>query len=311
MTNATKTLSLIFAFAVVLLLLQVFAGGSEESEIFQGDLVSTAPSQVNRITFNQPTDTSFVEIEKVDGLWKVHANNETFEADSQKIKAALREWNTMEVEALLTRDPSKHSRYRVDSTGTLITLYDGDQQLDQVIVSSSQNPANPSDIYVRVPGDDRVFTVEGLNRSSIEANFNYWRDLTVWRVPPQSITEIRFQYPADSSFTIQKENGTWMAGTDSLDQQKTSTLASMLGRLRAAGYPPDEIDASLSTDPMYSIEFLLDDGESKTLNFYRFIEAEPAPFYLSTASGYPYTFTLAKRTWDQAVLLSRDEYLQD
>ena len=102
-----------------------------------------------------------------------------------------------------------------------------------------------------------------------------------------------------------------MAGTDSLDQQKTSTLASMLGRLRAAGYPPDEIDASLSTDPMYSIEFLLDDGESKTLNFYRFIEAEPAPFYLSTASGYPYTFTLAKRTWDQAVLLSREDYLKE
>ncbi len=310
MTNATKTLSLIFAFAVVLLLLQMFVGGAEESGIFQGDLVSTNPSQVNRITFNQPTDTSFVEIEKMDGSWKVHANNETFDADSQKIKAALREWNTMEVEALLTRDPSKHTRYRVDTTGTLITLYDGDQQLDQVLVSSAQNPANPSDIYVRVPGDDRVFTVNGLNRSSIEANYNYWRDLTVWRVPPQSITEIRFNYQADSSFTIQQENGVWMAGADSLDQQKASNVSSMLARLQAAGYPPDEIDASIS-DPMYSIEFILDDGESKTLNFYRFVEAEPAPFYLATASGYPYTFTLAKRTWDQAVLMSRDDYLQD
>lgn len=84
----------------------------------------------------------------------------------------------------------------------------------------------------------------------------------------------------------------------------------MLARLQAAGYPPDEIDASIS-NPMYSIEFLLDDGESKTLNFYRFVEAEPAPFYLSTASGYPYTFTLAKRTWDQAVLLNRNDYLPE
>lgn len=311
MTNATKTLSLIFAFAIVLLLLQLFVGGSQESEIFQGDLVSTVPSQVNRITFNQPSDTSFVELEKVDGSWQVLANNEIFEADSQKIKVALREWNNMEVEALVTRDPSKHSRYRVDSTGTIISLFDGEQQLDGLFVGTSQIPGNSGDIYIRIPNDDRVFTVEGLNRSSIEANFNYWRDLTVWSVPPQSITEIRFNYPADSSFSIQKENGIWMAEADSLDQQKTSTLTSMLGRLRAAGYPPDEIDASLSNDPMYSIEFLMESGESKTLNFYRFIEAEPAPFYLSTASGYPYTFTLAKRTWDQAVLLSRDNYLPD
>lgn len=310
MTNATKTLSVILAFAVILLLLQVFAGESDESEIFRGDLVSTAPSQVNRITFNQPDDSSFVEIEKIDGEWKVHAKNETFAADSQKIKAALREWNNMEVEALVTRDPAKHSRYHVDDTGSLITLYDGDRQLDQMIASSAQNPANPNDIYVRLPGDDRVFTVNGLNRSSIEANFNYWRDLTIWRLQPQSITEIRFTYPADSSFTIQKENGTWMAGADSLNQQKTSTLTSMLARLRAAGYPPDEVDSSID-EPMYSIEFLLDDGESKTLNFYRFVEAEPAPFYLSTASGYPYTFTLAKRTWDQGVLLSREDYLKE
>lgn len=308
MTNATKTLSLIFSIAVVLLLLQLFIGGAEESEIFRGDLVSTTPSQVNRITFNQHTDTSFVELEKIDGTWEVHANNETFVADSQKIKVALREWNSMEVEALVTRDPTKHTRYRVDSTGSLITLYDGDQQLDQVIVSSSQVPGSPGDIYVRIPGDDRVFTVNGLNRSSIETNFNYWRDLTVWRVPERSITEIRFNYPADSSFTIQRVNEIWMAEADSLDQQKASTVSNMLARLRAAGYPPEEIDDSVS-DPMYSIEFLLENGESKTLNFYRFIDAEPAPFYLSTASGYPYTFTLAKRTWDQAVLLSRDDYL--
>jgi hypothetical protein len=310
MTNATKTLSLIFAAVVILLLLQIFLGGSGESEIFQGDLVSAEASQVNRITIDHPADTSFVEISKDNGQWQVQANNEMFAADSQKIKSALRELQNMEVEALVTRDPAKHTRYRVDSTGATITLYRDDQQLDQIIASSSQIPGSSDDIYVRTGEDDQVFLVNGLRRSSIQTNFNYWRDLTVWNVPERAITEIRFTYPADSSFIIHRENETWMAGTDSLDQQKASTLSNMLANLEAIGYPPDDVDDTLS-DPMYSIEFLLENGESNTLNFYRFIEAEPAPFYLVTASGYPYTFTLAKRTWDQAVLMSREDYFSD
>lgn len=310
MTNATKTLSLIFISSVLLLLMQIFIGGSGESEIFQGDLVSAEASQVNRITIDHPADTSFVEITKNNGQWQVQANNETFAADSQKIKTALRELQNMEVEALITRDPAKHTRYRVDSTSATITLYRDDHQLDQIIASSSQLPGSSGDIYVRVARDDQVFLVNGLRRSSIQTNFNYWRDLTVWNVPERSITEIRFTYPADSSFSIQRENQIWVAESDSLDQQKASTLANMLANLEAAGYPPDEIDASIS-DPMYSIEFLTEDRDSKTLNFYRFVEAEPAPFYLATASDYPYTFTLAKRTWDQAVLMSRKDYLSD
>lgn len=310
MTNATKTLSVIFAISVGFLLLQLLLSGSGESDIFRGDLVSTDPSQVNRITLNNPADTSFVELIKNNGRWQVHAENEIFEADSQKIKMALRELQNMEVEALVTRDPNKHSRYRVDNTGNIITLYNDDEELDQVIANSSQLPGSSGDIYVRIPGENQVFSVDGLNRSSIQSNFNYWRDLTVWNVPSESITEIRFTYPADSSFTMQRENETWLAETDSLDSQKTLTLVNMLANLDAAGYPPDETDNTLS-DPQYRIEFLLDNGESKTLNFYRFIEAEPAPFYLVTASGYPYTFTLAKRTWDQSVLLTREEYLQE
>lgn len=310
MTNATKTLSLIFASTVILLLLQTFFGGTGESEIFQGDLVGVEASQVNRITIDHPADTAFVELIKNNGAWQVQTQNETFSADSQKIKTALRELQNMEVEALVTRDPAKHTRYRVDSTSATITLYQDDQQLDQIIASSSQLPGSSGEIYVRLAGNDQVFSVNGLRRSSIQTNFNYWRDLTVWNVPERSITEIRFTYPADSSFTIRKENETWMAGADSLDQQKASTLSSMLADLEAAGYPPDEIDDSVS-DPLYTIEFLLENGDSETLNFYRFIEAEPAPFYLATANGYPYTFTLAKRTWDQAVLLSREDYLQE
>lgn len=310
MTNATKTLSLIFAVTVILLLLQSFLGGSGESEIFQGDLVSADASQVNRITIDHLADTSFVEISKNNGEWQVQANNETFAADSQKIKAALQELQNMEVEALVTRDPAKHTRYRVDSTSATFTLYRDDQQLDQIIASSSQLPGSSGNIYVRAAGDDQVFLVSGLRRSSIQTNFNYWRDLTVWNISERSITEIRFTYPADNSFTIHRENEIWMAGADSLDQQKASTLSNMLANLEAAGYPPDEVDSSVS-EPMYSIEFLLENGESNTLNFYRFIEAEPAPFYLATASGYPYIFTLAKRTWDQAVLMGREDYISD
>ncbi|MDZ7717870.1 MAG: DUF4340 domain-containing protein [Balneolaceae bacterium] len=310
MTNATKTLSLIFAFALVLLLLQVFLSGSGESEIFKGDLVETEASQVNRITIDHPADTAFVELSKSNGAWQIRANNETFEADSQKIKTALREFQNMEVEALVTRDPAKHTRYRVDSTSATITLYRDDQQLDQLIASSSQFPGSSGDIYVRLTGDNQVFLVNGLRRSSIQSNFNYWRDLTVWNVPERSITEIRFTYPADSSFTIRRENETWFAGSDSLDKQKTSTLSNMLANLEAAGFP-DEGANHFMPEAQYTVEFLLDNGETKSLAFFPAVDSKPGPFYKVSASGYPYAFFLAKRTWNQAVLTGRDDYLKE
>lgn len=310
MTNATKTLSLIFAISLGLLLLQLLLGSGGQSEIFRDRLVEADPAEVNRFTLEHPPDTSFVELLKTNGTWQVQANNETFEADSQKIETALQELTEMQVEALVTRDPEKHSRYRVDSTGTFITLFEDDSQSGQLIVSSAQAPGGSGDIYVRVPGDDRVFSVSGLRRSSIQSNYNNWRDLTVWNLPADSITEIRFQYPADSSFTMRKENGSWLAGADTLDEQKTSTLTNMLADLDVSGYPPEEME-QIDSEPTYTIDFSLNDGETKTLAFYRFVDAEPAPLYKVRASGYPYTFTLAKRTWDQSVLRSREEFLRE
>lgn len=310
MTNATKTLSVIFIFSVALLLLQILFGGSSESEIFQGNLVETDISQVNRVTINHPADTAFVELVKSDRAWQVQADNETFTADSQKIKTALHELRNMEIEALVTRDPEKHTRYRVDSTATTITLYRDEQMLDEVIASTSQFPGSSGDMYVRIPGNNQVFSVSGLRRSSIQSDFNYWRDLTVWDVPEESITEIRFNYPADSSFTIHKENDSWLAGTDSLDEQKTSTLTNMLADLEAGGFPDKNANHFVSK-PRYTIEFSFESGETKSLDFFPAVESKPGPFYKITASGYPYSFFLAKRTWDQSVLRSREDYLKE
>jgi len=311
MTSATKTLSLIFAVLLAVSVITGLFGGQTSSDLFTKDLTVFEPDQVDRIEIRKPDDEEVIELYKEGGNWMVRteSGDQTYPANGSLADQTVNQFAGLNVKSVVTRDPEKFTRFRVDTTGTEITFLEGEAELDRIIVGSPQILSQSEfNTYIRPADRQEVFSVEGFLNASVNRELDDWRDKTVWNLGQNSITEIEFEYPADSSFVITRaeENG-WVSGPDSLDQSQTSRLLRQVASLNANGFVDDTTVTEFG-EPLYTLHIRTDGGSEHTLQIKPSFEDENR--YEATASGFPYVFTVLKSTWDSSVLRSRGEFLQ-
>ena len=309
MSSATKTLSLIFAVLLAVSVITGFFGGRTSSEVFTTEITTFDPSQVNRIEIRKPDDDGII-LFKDGGNWMVRTEtgNESYPAAGNLAGQTVDQFADLKVKSLVTRDPEKFTRFRVDTTGTEITFMDGESELDKIIVGSPQILSQSEfNTYVRPAGRDEVFSVEGFLNASVNRELDGWRDKTVWNIGQNSITEIAFDYPADSSFVISRaEENKWMAGADSLDESQTNRLLRQVSSLNANGFVNNATVSGFG-EALYTLHIRTEAGSEHTLQLKP--SSEDDNRYEVTASNYPYVFTVLKSTWDSSVLRSREELL--
>lgn len=310
MTNATKSLAIIFVVLLVLTAAVKWSSGPAASEAFRSSLFEVDTAQVNKVTIESPVNPTLT-FQRSNQQWNVSGETqETYPADRNKIIRAINELNGLTINSVATRDPEKFTRYKVDSTGVKISMYDDDDLLNSIFVGAPQRAGQRSlNTHVRLFDEDAVYTVEGFLRRQFPLNLNDWRDKIVWNVDQSNISRVDFLYPADSSFTIEKV-GTraWVSDGDSLSYTTVNTVLSRLDRVNASGFAD-----SLSTDAFgtekYALQIELSGGERRRLR----LKETPADstVYLGTHPDFPYVFSLSKNTWDDYVLKSRDELLEE
>lgn len=312
MTNATKTLLIIFVSLLVITGLVKWIGNPSSSEAFRTQLVEVDTTRVNRLVVETPTQNRRVTLQKVEEGWQVtgSSTDESYPADADAVKRAIGRLNGMNVKAVATRNPDKYTRFKVDSTGTKVTFYENDTELAGIIVGAPQVVSRRQfNSYVRPVGDQAVYTVEGFMGSTFGRGVDGWRDKVVWEVEQERISRIDFMFPADSSYSIERvgENS-WISQGDTLEAGPVSRITSRLGTLRANGF----VD-SLSTDQfgseLYAIQVQLDNGVQKTVRLKP--SGEDANVFQAVAADYPYLFTLNRSSFENSVLRPRNELLAE
>ncbi len=307
MTNATKTLGLILTALILLLAFVIRTDESGQSEIFRETLVQADTALVDRVVIRNFTDSSRVELNKENGNWTVAASGNSYEADNEQIDRALNELTDLEVIYLVTRQSDQYSRYQVDSTGTFVSLYDGDELLEGMIVGMQQIVDRQDyNNYIRMVDEDEVFAVDQYLRPVFTTDTDHWRDKTVWRLDKNSITQVDVEFAADSAFTMTKQNSSWLADGDTLDTGKTDRLLQRIADLSATGFSEG---TGAVENPEYTVRIQLDDGQTRTLSL-RSIENDNSSLEVS-ASDYPYRFTVNRSSWERIVLLGRQALLID
>jgi hypothetical protein len=76
-----------------------------------------------------------------------------------------------------------------------------------------------------------VYAVDGFLTFSFSGNFSDWRDKTFIKSDKNSITSVRFIYPADSSFSLVKEGSLWKGSGLPVDSVSTTNYLSSLEML--------------------------------------------------------------------------------
>jgi hypothetical protein len=334
MTNATQTLALIFVGTLALALATSWSGSTTSSAAFQQELLAVDTSAVQAVRIEEPPGAP-VRLERTSGGWAVAPadTSATYPASSQSVDQLLRALPSLPVSAVATRQPDKHPRYGVDSTGTTVTMLGAnDEALGRLVVGRTQmrrpqgggqrqnpmqrrrQPGTPV-TYVRAPGRPDVYSVEQSLRSVASRSAEDWRDNRIWALDRSQIQQIDFRYPADSSFTARRtsQNDTtaapdqWVSAGNTLSRSSTSSLLRTLSALEADGFVNDQSPGDLGTAP-YTIGVHLSDGTQRALHIRPGSEDR---HYIATTDEYPYVMELQKAKWDRSVLKGRSALLDN
>jgi len=338
MTNATKTLAIVFAGTLVLALATSWSWSSSSTAALQEKLLTVDTSAVQAVQIDR-SGGSALRLERGNEGWSVVPSDTSasYPANSQSVTDLLTSLPSLPVNAVTTRQPDKHPRYGVDSTGTVVTMIGADDEtLGQLIVGRtdmrrSQTGAggrgqnlmqrmrrrrgNPV-TYVRQPDAQDVYSINQSLRFLANRSVEEWRDKEIWALGRSNIQRVDFRFPADSSFTMQRVAAndtastsapdTWLSAGDTLQTSSVSSVLRTLSSPVADGFVEGARPSNFD-DALYTVQVQTSDGSRRTLRL------RPGPNgenYVAAADGFPYVVQLSKSRWDRSILQGRTALLQ-
>lgn len=188
-----------------------FSGNTNRN--FREELTNVDSTKVTQIVILTKTHQSEpIKINKVNNSWEVTNGKITDDANKNGIKGMLLALQSMVPKRLVANSKDKWAQYEVsDSLGTKVKVFNKEHLLADVIIGKfdfNQNTRTAS-TYVRVTGEDETYSVEGFLSSNFNKDFNNFREGTFLKVEPGYLTGIRYDYPGDSSFVLNKVDDKW------------------------------------------------------------------------------------------------------
>ncbi|MGH2568084.1 MAG: DUF4340 domain-containing protein [Bacteroidota bacterium] len=237
------------------------------------------------------TPTSRVRLEKKGVEWFVQEPI-VYRADQATVGGAIHQAKSLTVKNVVSSNPQKHALFQVDSSGTLVTVYEKGASKASFIIGK-MGPTF-TEQYARLTSSNDVALVDG--GSAFTRPLKEWRDRMIVAMPKENIKSVEFQF-GDTVFTLAFRDSLWMVGGDSANE---STVESLLNAL--AKFDADEfVDSIPSLQPAMTAQITL--GTTQ-LRFHE--QKEPAKFFVQSSDS-PQWFEV--QPWRANQLLKRKSEL--
>ncbi|MBI4429363.1 MAG: DUF4340 domain-containing protein [Ignavibacteriales bacterium] len=266
-------------------------GEQSLSEEGTGKLVEVDSLKVDRIEIKSPTLD--VALEKKGAEWFVQRPL-VYRADQNTVANALHQAGNLEVKSIVSSNPEKHSMFTVDSTGTMVRIYEAGNERAGFIVGKPSSSF--SDTYVRKMNSNDVALAGGGFGYIFNRALREWREKNIATMAQENIKEVKFQY-GDTTFTLAFKDSVWMIGRDSADNSSVQNILRNLSTVTA----DDFIDSSLSPQPKVSAQIAYNDIQL------RFAFSKPTGKFYVQSSASSQWFVM--ETWRAEQLLKRKKEL--
>ncbi|MBU1110921.1 DUF4340 domain-containing protein [Patescibacteria group bacterium] len=203
-----------------------------------------------------------VRLEKRNNSWVV-ADQGSVPANQDRVDDILRVTTELIREELISENPDKQSDLQVNSSGTRVQLYQG----DNVVADYYVGQVGPDfySTYVRKEGEDKVYLVNKVLASVVMPLD--WRNLTIMEFDFNEVVKLTVQN-GDIQFALEKQDTEWKVvnSTESVDADKVMDIIYDLAYLKA-----EDIDISISTtdagldNPARQYQVELNSGVSQSL----------------------------------------------
>ncbi len=130
-----------------------------------------------------------------DGRWQMVVDSTlTYPAAEADVATMVRATNEMVLTDLISVNPEKRDRFKVDtSQGTIIKFFGNGKQLSHFILGRVGQDFTHT--YVQRSGSDSVWLAKGRFASIYSKAPPLWLDRQIFTYTPGEITEIRWRYP--------------------------------------------------------------------------------------------------------------------
>ncbi len=227
-----------------------------------------------------------IELKKDNEDWKVIYESKSYNGDQSIISGLISQLNGLKPIRLAAQSKDRWDKFELTDSlatevrfigagGELAKLYIGKFSYTQAGVNpmmrqnSYGRPQGTMTSYVRYGDEKEVYAVEGFLASSANRNVDSFRDKNLLKVNTSDINKIEFTYPADSSFTMVKNEGIWMNEGIRLDSASVVNYLSGMASLRGNGFTDSNISPYTHKAKIYT-------GNGEQVEINAVIEAKQA-----------------------------------
>lgn len=277
--NNRVLLIVFLALAAIFVITRFTSAGRTERNL-RTDLGDIDTARVTAmLLFPQAEQGGEIRFERRGDGWTVTHEGITADADARNVRSTLAELRALEAQQLVARSPERWSDYLVeDSLATRVVVKEDNKTTMDLVVGrfqyqpppqNSYNPYGQSRVsgktYVRLHGEEEVYSVEGFLAMSLNQNFERWRDQSVTRLNRSQVTRIVYDYPADSGFIAEKSNGSWMVAGLMAD---SASMATCLGRVSHKSHSRFMDDFQPPAEPDFRVSFEGDNMQPQQVRAY-------------------------------------------
>lgn len=237
--NSSKTLSVLFFILAVIAATLIYIDSSDEPGTFKTDIVEIDTAKITKLKiYPKATNHQEILLYRKDNKWNVTFDNKTYPASEMKVEGLIQTLASLKAIRVAAQDESKWSEFKVDTSGTRVKVFQGDEQTLDIILGkfSFQQPRTMLS-YVRLNGDENIYEVNGLLELSFNQKADGFRNNIIVSDNSNNWESLSFTYPADSSFKLVKDtSGHWYVGTNKTDSAKTAAYLNTLSRLSSSDF---------------------------------------------------------------------------
>jgi hypothetical protein len=215
MRNKINNTTLLIVFVALLVLTVIlFSGNNGHRErSFDKNIVAFSAEDISVVKlYPKSMNGESFNIENEEGQWMIKSGGAQYKANADMVNSMLATLESLDVQSLVANNKDRWAKYEVtDSLASRVQLFIEDDIVADLYIGKFKysQPRNMS-TYVREVGEDETYRVNGFLSSTFNRQVNDLRDKTLIDDNLANWTKLMFDYPADSSFVLEKEGQKWL-----------------------------------------------------------------------------------------------------
>jgi hypothetical protein len=245
--NNKTLIGILIGLAAIFALSRAFRSSRLQSNL-RTELLSIDTASVTKVLLYPAAEKSKeIQMTREGKKWSAKLDSRSAVTEQGSVNNALSTFVKLKPLRLVTKKKEKWGEYSVADSGTRVKVFKGEEVVADVHVGrvgfnqSSDGQFSPNSVftYVRLTNENEVYAVEGFLESSFNRSYNDWRDKSFLRLKKDLITEVQFNYPADSGFVVTKKDRIWWIGNEQADSLKVNNFLSQLEFKNANAFADD------------------------------------------------------------------------